>query len=156
MKRKVSKSLLSAMVLMLLTLGFSVTALQTKAYYGERVSSITQVDATYNSVTVQWGAASGAAGYNIYLNDILNSNPIATVDAMTLSYTIAGLSENQSVTGWVAPYAYNTSGAVDEGSFEYGYAKTLSHITNLTYYVSYNEYGFNYKSPYQGLKYPKG
>ncbi|MCM1236595.1 MAG: fibronectin type III domain-containing protein [Ruminococcus flavefaciens] len=153
MKRKVSKGLLSIMAFMLLTLGFSVTTLQTKAYY-EKVSSITQTDATYDSVTVQWGAAPGAAGYKIYLNDLLSSQPIATVDAATLSYTVTGLGENTEVTVWIEPYALKADGVtIEEGSASCAYAKTLSHITNLSYYVSYSTYGFEYsKSPYQGLK----
>lgn len=150
MKRKVSKGLLSAMVLMLLTLGFSVTALQTKAYYSywETVSSVTQVDAGYNSVTVQWTAAPGAAGYYIYLDS--SDTPIAKVDAATLSYTIMGLSENSSVTVWVRPYGVDpANGQEDLGFSAYVYAKTLSHVTNLGYY----SYGFEYSnSPYQGLK----
>ena len=149
MKRKVSKSLLSVMVLMLLTLGFSVTALQTKAFtYWETVASVTQVDATYDSVTVQWTATPGAVGYNVYLNSV--SIPVATVDAATLSYTLQGIAENSDVTVYVKPIGADpATGETDEGFSGYVYAKTLSHVTNLGYY----SYGFEYSSsPYQGLK----
>lgn len=147
MKRKVSKSLLSAMVLMLLTLGFSVTTLQPKAFiYWESVASVTQVDATYDSVTVQWTAAPGAAGYYIELD----SAQIAKVDATTLSYTAVGLSENSKVSISVRPYAVDqATGEEDTGFSGYVSAKTLSRITNLGYRL----YGFEYSnSPYQGLE----
>lgn len=153
MKRKVSKGLLSAMVMMLLTLGFSVTALQTKAYfyYNGQVASVQQVGATYNSVTVQWTPAVGTtpvAGYNIYLND--TSLPIATVPASTLSYTVQGVAENSSVLVYVKPYATDPeTGVPDEGYSAYADAQTLSRVTNVGYY----SYGFEYSSsPYQGLK----
>lgn len=154
MKRKVSKSLLSAMVMMLLTLGFSVTALQTKAYFycDAKTATVQQVGAGYDSVTIQWTAAIGTtapvAGYNIYLNG--SDAPIATVPASTLSYTIQGIAENSSVTVYVYPYAIDpATGAQDEGYSNYVYAKTLSRVTNVGYY----SYGFEYNSsPYQGLK----
>lgn len=153
MKRKVSKGLLSAMVLMLLTLGFSVTTLQPKAFYSYdgTVASVSQVDATYDSVTVQWTAAPGAAGYKIYLNSLYQATPIATVDAVTLSYTISGIAENSEVTVYVEPYGVDpATGETSDGYTAYCHPKTLSHITNLGYWT---KYGFEYSnSPYQGLK----
>lgn len=153
MKRKVSKGLLSVMVMMLLTLGFSVTALQAKAYfyYDGKIAAVQQVGATYDSVTVQWTPATGTtpvAGYNIYLND--SNAPIASVPASTLSYTVTGIAENSKVAVYVYPVANDPeTGVPDQGYYSYVYAKTLSRVTNVGYY----SYGFEYSSsPYQGLK----
>lgn len=155
MKRKVSKGLLSAMVMMLLTLGFSVTALQTKAYwyYDGKIATVQQVGATYNSVTIQWTPATGTtpvAGYMIYLNTTYNNSPIATLPASTLSYTVAGIAENLDTDIYVVPYANDPeTGSPDRGYSTGVTATTLSHVINVGYY----SYGFEYSSsPYQGLK----
>lgn len=73
------------------------------------ITTINQINATSNAVTISWPAASGASGYMIYAGTTTDNTVYKGATAGT-SYTVAGLAKDGKYVVAVVPYKTNGKG----------------------------------------------
>ncbi|MBD5106294.1 MAG: fibronectin type III domain-containing protein [Lachnospiraceae bacterium] len=108
------------------------------------ISTINQVNATANAVTISWPAASGASGYMIYAGTTTDNVAYKGTAAGT-SYTVAGLAQDGRYVVEVVPYKTNGKGfnATWFSKARYVYT-TAGKISGVKLSAS-NEYTSQYK-----------
>lgn len=132
--KNVLRKLLTASLLLLMVMGMGIFAegnmLTAKAYYGESVGDLKQVNPSKNSITLTWTAAKDVGKYQIEIRGQGGYEIDGTTTAC--SYTISGLSSGREYDVRVTPY----SKSGEEGYWESVYdAKTIpDKITGVTNY----------------------